>query len=254
MSVRSLRSGQPRTSGGPEPASVPGSSTSPRPPAVAFEREVGAGNATAVAQSSCGSLTATTAQVLGSTGRRAGFVVVGGAVSLLYTILLPFKYTQQLGLANWHYLDPYLGAWSVALGASMSFVLMVQVYAMQRAAAARPSGRGAVAFLMSLLPSLLCCTPMVPTILAFVGVSGASLYFTTGAVAHFFATQQTNFLAASLALLAITGWWSLRRVAAAACLSEGGCSGTDLGTAGDYNNVTPGVPGHMLKGAEDGGH
>ena len=199
------------------------------------------------------SLGATAAQVLGSTGRRVGFVLVGAAVSLLYTLLLPFKYTQQLGFTNWHYLDLYLVTWSVALGASMSFVLTVQVYAMHRAASARFGGRSGVAFLMSLLPSLLCCTPMVPTILAFVGVSGASLYFATGAVAHFFATQQTDFLATSLALLVLTGWWSLRRVAAAPCLSEGGCSSTDLRTAEGYNNVSPGASGRILTGAEDGG-
>lgn len=209
--------------------------------------------ATATVQTARAPLWTIAAQVLGSPGRKAGFVVVAAAVSLLYTILLPFGYTQQFGLANWHYLDPYLGVWSVVLGGAMGFVLMVQVYAMRRVAAARADGRSGLAFVASLLPGFLCCTPIIPTLLAFIGVSGASLYTTTGTLAHFFATQQTDFLAATLALLVLTGLWGLRRVAAADCLSEVGCSPTDLSASRDHITITPIAPGGVRAGSEDGG-
>jgi hypothetical protein len=165
-------------------------------------------------------------EVLGSPGRLAGFVVATALVALLYSLLLPFDFTQRFELANWHYLSVGLLAWSIVLGAGMGLVLSVQVYAMRRIVRARAATgtAGGVAFVASLAPSFLCCTPIIPTVLAFVGVSGVGLYGTTGTLQHFFAVHQTEFLAASLALLALTGWWGLRKVATAACLSDDGCA------------------------------
>lgn len=172
-----------------------------------------------------GSLRAAAGQVLGSAGRRIGFAAIAATVTLLYTILLPFNYTQRFELANWHYLDAYLLGWAGLLGLGMGLVVSVQVYAMRRLAAAKATSGtvGGLAFAASLLPSFLCCTPIIPTMLAFVGVSGLGLYGTTGALQHFFATRQTEFLAASLVLLAATGWWGLHKIATAPCLAEEGC-------------------------------
>ena len=171
------------------------------------------------------SLRASLAEVLGSPGRRLGFVLVAAGVGLLYTILLPFDYTQRFELANWGYLDAYLVAWSILLGLAMGLVVIVQVYAMRRVAATRASAgaTGGLAFVVSMLTSCLCCTPVVPTFLAFVGVSGVGLYSATGVLQHFFAVHQTEFFASSLALLAATAWWGLRKVGRAACLSGEGC-------------------------------
>jgi hypothetical protein len=165
-------------------------------------------------------------EVLGSPGRRIAFGLVSAGVALAYTILLPFEYTQRLELANWGYLSAYLVAWAIVLGLGMGLVLSVQVYAMRRVARARAASGavGGLAFLASLAPSFLCCTPIIPTVLAFVGVSGLGLYGTTGALQHFFAVHQAEFLSASALLLAATCWWGLRKVANATCVSEDGCA------------------------------
>ncbi|MHB1486595.1 MAG: hypothetical protein ACYCS7_09955 [Acidimicrobiales bacterium] len=182
-------------------------------------------SASVTGQARRGSLWAAVVEVLGSPGRLAGFVVVAAGVGLLYSILLPFDYTQRFELANWHYLSAYLLAWTVVLGLGMGLVVSVQVYAMRRIAAARATSgaAGGLAFVASLLPSFLCCTPIIPTLLAFVGVSGVGLYGTTGTLQHFFAVHQTEFLAASATLLAATGWWGLHKIANATCLSDEGC-------------------------------
>jgi hypothetical protein len=163
--------------------------------------------------------------VLGTPGRVGGLLAVAAVVAFFYTLLLPFDYTQRFELANWDYLSSYLLIWAIVLGLAMGLVLGIQVYAMRRIAAARAASgaAGGVAFVASLLPSFLCCTPIVPSVLAFVGVSGVGLYTTTGTLQHFFAVHQTEFLAASLALLVLMAWWGLRKVARASCLSEEGC-------------------------------
>lgn len=200
----------------------------------AGERGVAPVSAAITGPSRRGTLRGALGEVLGSPGRLAGFAAVTAAVALLYTILLPFDYTQRFELANWNYLDSYLLAWAIVLGAGMGLVVSVQVYAMRRIARARAAAgtAGGVAFVASLLPSFLCCTPIIPTALAFVGVSGVGLYGTTGTLQHFFAVHQTEFLFASLAVLALTGWWGLREVASAACLSEKGCD-ADPGCASE---------------------
>lgn len=164
--------------------------------------------------------------VLGTPGRFAAFVAMSAVGTLAYTILLPYNYTQRFELANWNYLDIYHLAWAIMLGSGMGLVVSVQVYAMRRIVAVRaPSGAaGGLAFVTSLLPSFLCCTPIIPTLLAFVGVSGVGLYGTTGTLQHFFAIHQTEFLLASLVALVLTSWWGLHKVAGAACLSEAGCA------------------------------
>ena len=173
------------------------------------------------------------AEVLGTPGRIAGFLVASGVVAFFYTLLLPFDYTQRFELANWDYLDAYLLTWAIVLGLAMGLVVSVQVYAMRRIAAARAASgaAGGVAFVASLLPSFLCCTPIVPSALAFVGVSGVGLYTTTGTLQHFFAVHQTEFLSSSLVLLALMCWWGLRRVARSQCLTEAACPSGDTALA-----------------------
>ncbi len=180
-----------------------------------------------------GRLGATVVEVFASRGRRVGFLLASTAVSFLYTLLLPFAYTQRFSFANWHYLSTYLLVWSVALGIGMGFVLTVQLYAGRRVAASTSGAVSGVALVASTLPSLLCCTPVIPTVLAFVGVSAVGIYGTAIPLQHFFATHETDFFLGSLALLTATSVWGLHRVASAACLADDGCSvDPDLSTGG----------------------
>lgn len=155
------------------------------------------------------------------------FAVLSAAITAAYSITLPFAFTQRLSLRNWQFLTPRLLGFAIALGIGMAFLLMVQVYAFRRAAAARrATGDKALsgfALVMSLLPTFLCCTPVIPTVLATFGLSAISVYSTTRSLQRFFEIHQTAFIAASLALLALTAWWSLRGVARATCFSETGC-------------------------------
>lgn len=158
---------------------------------------------------------------------RVLFAVLTVVITVAYSVTLPFAFTQRLSLRNWQFLTPLLGGFAVALGLGMAFLLTVQVHAFRRAAAVRrASGDKALsgfALLVSLLPTFLCCTPVIPTVLATFGLSAISVYSTTRSLQRFFEIHQTAFVATSLALLALTAWWSLRRVARAECLTPTGC-------------------------------
>lgn len=170
------------------------------------------------------SVLAAGADVLGSRWRLLGFAVTAAIVGLAYTILLPFDATGRFSLANWRYLTPALTAWSVILGLGMAFVLLIQFHAIRQLAARRSTvAVSGLAFVGGLLPSLLCCSPLLPTLLTFVGLSTAQVYGTTGTWQYFFAAHQTVFLAGSLLLLLLTAGWGLRRLARNACAGEQGC-------------------------------
>jgi hypothetical protein len=141
------------------------------------------------------------------------FGLVGGLAVFAYTILLPYDFTQRLSTANWAYLSPDLFAWSVALGAGIAFVVVLQIHATARLAAVPNGTLGGLAFVVSLLPSFLCCTPILPTVLALLGFSATGLFNTSIGLQHFFAVNQTPFLVGSLVLLIGTGWMGLRKLA-----------------------------------------
>jgi hypothetical protein len=148
------------------------------------------------------------------------FLVVSGLVALGYSILLPFAFTQRLSLHNWHYLDGRYLAFSLAFGLSIGWLLTLQLYAVRRVMHQRGVGLGGTAAAVGVLPSLLCCTPIVPTLLGLFGVSGASLSQTSGGIQSFFANQQNLILASSLAVILIASLWATRRIIRAACLDR----------------------------------
>lgn len=158
-------------------------------------------------------------------GYQATFVLIAVAVALGYSVLLPFQFTQRFTFTNWRYLTPRLTLFSIALGLGMAGLITVQVYAIRRITRARGTSVGGLAALASVAPSLLCCTPIIPTVLASLGLSTVTVYGTTGTLQRFFAVHETAFLTGSLILLLVTGWWSARRVARSACITDS-CSTT----------------------------
>lgn len=178
------------------------------------------------------SVPAVLARLATSPAYLGAFLALSAVVALAYSLLLTFAFTQRFSLANWHYLTGYYAAWSVVLGAGMALVLTVQVYAVRQVARTSSGAVTGLAFVASLLPSFLCCTPVIPTLLAFVGLSTVDLYGTTGTLQRFFAVHETEFLTGSLLLLVATGSWALRRVARASCLGPDGCA-LPAGQGGD---------------------
>ena len=168
---------------------------------------------------------------------RADRLVFAGTALLVavgYSLLLPFAYTQRIALANWHYLDARYVLFSVAFAVGLAWLVTLQVHAVRRitriTAGQRPAGRtgplGALAAVISVLPSLLCCSPILPTLVGMIGLSATTRLTTTVQLQHFFATKENLLLAGALGLLVLSGLWSMRKLSRAACLTDDCCTPT----------------------------
>jgi hypothetical protein len=188
---------------------------------------------------------------------RVVFVAATVAVGFAYSVLLPFDFTQRISLANWQYFGPRYAAFTVGLALGLAWVVTLQVHAMRRIArnaaiAGRPrrgGPGGAVAAVVSLLPSFLCCSPIVPTVVSLIGLPVATQLRTTGTITWFFATQQDWLLAGALAVLAASGLWSTRKLARAGCLAEECCPAGD--PTGAAETRTGGQPEPSRGGGPD---
>ena len=175
---------------------------------------------------------AVTRQVAGNRINQMVFVAVAAVAGFGYSVLLPFDYTQRVSLANWQYFGPRYAAFTAAFALGLAWVVTLQVHAMRRIARTARAGAagprrgglaGALAAVVSLLPSLLCCSPAVPTLVGLIGLPAATQLQTTGTITYFFATKQDWLLGGALALLAASGLWSTRKLARADCLAGNGC-------------------------------
>jgi hypothetical protein len=159
---------------------------------------------------------------------RVVFALSALIVGFGYSLLLPYAYTQRLSFANWHYLDARYLAFSAAFALGLGWLITLQVHAVKRlvrdsaGAAGRTGPLGVLAAVVSVLPSLLCCSPILPTLVGVIGLSATTRLSTTAQLQHFFATEENPLLAGALGLLVLSGLWSVRKLARAACL-EGEC-------------------------------
>ena len=133
--------------------------------------------------------------------RRLALVIFVPALTL-YAFGLPVSYTGgTIGLVSLRLLTPALALLSLALAAALSLALTMTVFAYRATADRRSCGLTAGAMLSSLLPTSLCCTPVVPTLLALAGASTPRIFSLAGPVQGFFATYELPILVMALALM-----------------------------------------------------
>lgn len=125
----------------------------------------------------------------------------------VYLFTLPAVYTGGVvGLISLRYLNGELVFFSVALAGFLSLTLSLNIYAFRASIRGRGRGTGASlgALVSSLLPSSVCCTSLVPSLLAVLGASTPQIFGLTGRIQGFFATYETAFLGGALLLVLIS--------------------------------------------------
>lgn len=141
----------------------------------------------------------------------------------VYTILLPYEFTQRVSFVNWNFLTPQMMLFSVLLGTSMAMIITLQLFSIHKVALSKTSSAPGFGFILSLLPTMTCCSPLVPTLLATLGMSGIGVASTSGTIQSFFALHQSAILSFSLIWLLITIAWSAHKIAISNCFSPLGC-------------------------------
>ena len=129
-------------------------------------------------------------------------VALFAAAVVLYAFTLPAAYTGGvIGLISLEYLNAELLFFSLALAAALSLALTLNVYAFRVAATRRGGGVTLGAILSTLVAPSICCSPLVPTVLALFGASTPRIFSLTGRVQGFVAAYELHILTVALALL-----------------------------------------------------
>ena len=140
---------------------------------------------------------------------------------IVYVFTLPGAYTGGvIGLISLRYLTAELLFFAIALSALLSLALTLNIYAFRASLRRRGSGLTFGAVIASLLPAGICCTPLVPTLLAILGASTPQIFGLTGRIQGVFATYEPLFLSFALILLLFSLRLVTRNVLGSCALPE----------------------------------
>ncbi len=109
-------------------------------------------------------------------------------------------------------LNAYALSVSILISALLSLSLVTNTFAFLNGARSRTK-LGAGSIIAGIIPMTLCCTSIIPSLLALLGASTATIIGTTGALQGPFATYETLFIIVSIALLALSVFLNTRSIA-----------------------------------------
>ena len=144
-----------------------------------------------------------------------------------YVFTLPAAYTGGVvGLISLRYLTAEWLFFSLALAALLSLALTLNIYAF-RASIIRPRSGGLSlgAALSSVLPASICCTPLVPSLLAILGATTPQIFGISGRIQGFLATYEFEILGFALILLLVALRPAARNILGSCALPGGRASG-----------------------------
>jgi len=119
-----------------------------------------------------------------------------------YLVMLPATYTGgAIGWVSLRYLNGELLSFALILALLLSVVLTFNVYSARIALGRQGTGLSVGAVLASLVPSSVCCTPLVPSVLAAIGASTPQIFSLTGRIQGSVARYEALFLVLSVLLL-----------------------------------------------------
>ncbi len=122
-----------------------------------------------------------------------------------YFLTLPSTFTGGvIGLVALQYLNAELVFFSLTLATALSLALTLNLYGVRRSPRRHSSGLSLGAILTSLVPSSLCCTSLVPSLLAALGASTPQIFGLTGRIQGAVAKYEMVFLAVALFLVLIS--------------------------------------------------
>lgn len=123
------------------------------------------------------------------------------AFFLLYIFALPATYTGgRIGLISLRLLNVKLAAFSFIMALLIALIIPLTVYSFKQGAKTRKA-TATSGFVGSVLPPLLCCSPLLPSLAGVLGAVSPAVFGFSGAVQGFIATNETYILLGATLLL-----------------------------------------------------
>ncbi len=121
-----------------------------------------------------------------------------------YLITLPATYTGGvIGFAALRHLNGELVLLAFLLALLLSVVLTLNAYSVRTALRVRGAGLSIGAVVASLVPGSVCCTPLVPSMLAAIGASTPQIFGLTGRIQGTVVRYEALFPVLSILLLLV---------------------------------------------------
>jgi hypothetical protein len=137
-------------------------------------------------------------------GRSAAITFgLGTLITAFYLVMLPSSAVGGFTPVALHYLTPLLALAAIALGYGFALTIAINVSSFARRN--RASGVvGVGGLLAAVLPGSLCCTSVVPSLLAALGASTPTILGTSGKIQSVFANYEGAFIGASVAAVGLS--------------------------------------------------
>lgn len=122
--------------------------------------------------------------------------------AVFYAVTLPATYTGgQVGMVSLQHLTPALAGFAVVMAGLVAVIVSFTTYSL-RLGGSTSTTATTTGFFGSVLPPILCCSPLLPTVAAiFVGVF-PGIFGVSGAVQGFIATYELEIVSVATLLLA----------------------------------------------------
>lgn len=165
-------------------------------------------------------------EIFASTWNLLAYVAMAPLIGFAYALLLPGLIFGSYELWVLRFLTPTEGAFALTMAFLLPLVVLLNVHLWRHPECrpAKSSGAGAPlgALLVSAIPNALCCTPIIPVVLA-VFVSGATLVSISAPVQYFLGTYSALLYTVS----ALALWGSIRVASRRFCAAESSGDPTD---------------------------
>ena len=150
--------------------------------------------------------------------RSRGYLLSGiigfGIFLTLYAFLLPATYTGgRVGLVSIRLISPKLALFTFLFSALLALIVPFAVYAWREKAKYQKTSSSTVgSFFGSVLPPLLCCSPILPSIAAFASGVFPFAFGVSGVVQGVIATYETQIFIAVVVVLAYSLYQNSKQV------------------------------------------
>jgi len=130
----------------------------------------------------------------------------------LYAFILPATYTGgRIGMVSLQFITPTLASFAFLFALLLAFILPFAVYAFRKK---RKGGNSSTvgSLFGSIIPPLLCCSPLLPTVAALFAGFFPFIFGVSGFVQGFIATYETPIFSVAALILLYSLWQNARQV------------------------------------------